>query len=210
MKYTPSKTYLALLLFALCLLTVQAQSGRRKTKPVSAPPVPTPTPEPTPIPKKEKDEPELLFLVGTDRNEAPASIPLAFHSAAQRGCADRLRTRSAADIDAPQRDMGRGEAIEKAKASENTYVVLLTLRLDVMAQSYDDLQLDFVVFSPMTAKVALTGRSYINNNRIGPVIAGRTSRLPAGIYREQWLLQAGEEAADKILKKLNLGVTLPK
>ena len=205
MKDKRYKTLLTLLIFALCALSVQAQSGRRKPNPPPAAPIPTPTPEPTPTPKKDEEAPELSFFVGTDRNDAPGSIPLSLHSAAQRGCADRLAARASADVEAPQRDTGRSEAIEKAKASPNTYVVLLTIRFDVMAQSYDDVQLDFVVFAPTTAKVVLTGRSYINTNRVGPVIAGPAQRLPAGVFREQWLRQAGEEAADKILKKLKLG-----
>ena len=60
-----------------------------------------------------------MFLVGTDRNTGLAAIPLQFHSAAQRGCADRLRSRSSAEVDMAQRDLSRGEAIEKAKASPN-------------------------------------------------------------------------------------------
>jgi hypothetical protein len=199
-------TVLALLIFAV---SVQAQSGRRQTKPAPAAPVPTPTPEPTPIPKKDDTPAELVFLVATDYNPAPGSIPPSFQTAAQRGCADRLRARSSADVDAPHRDMSRGEAIEKAKKSTNTYVVLLSLKVDVMARSYDDLQLDFVVFAPGTAKVVTTGRSYVNNNRTGPVVVGPTSRLPSGMYRESWLIKAGEEAADRILKKLNIG-QLPK
>ena len=204
------KTVLAFLIFALCALSVQAQSGRRKPQPPPAAPVPTPTPEPTPTPKKEEKEPELAFLVGTDRSTAPGQIPLGFHSAAQRGCADRLRSRSSAVVDASQRDMSRGEAIEKAKSSPNTYVVLLTLTYDTMARSYDDIQLDFVVFAPTTSKVVLTGRAYINTNRVGPVVAGPTTRLPAGVFRESWLREAGEEAADRILKKLKLGGPVPK
>lgn len=201
-------TVLALLIFAL---SVQAQSGRRQTKPAPAAPVPTPTPEPTPTPKEEEETvPELMFLVGTDIHSTSGSIPLHFHSAAQRGCADRLRAKSSAEVDAPQRDLSRGEAIEKAKKSPNTYVVLITLRFDVMARTYDDLQLDFVVFAPQTAKVVLTGRSYVNSNRTGPVVVGPTSRLPAGVYREGWLRQAGEDAADRILKKMNVGRPIPK
>ena len=204
------KRLLALFIFALCALSVQAQSGRRQTKHPPAAPIPTPTPEPTPIPKKDEKESEILFLVATDRNTAPMSVPLSFHSAAQRGCADRLRSRSTAEVDVAQRDMGRGEAIEKAKASPNTYVVLLTLQYDTMARSYDDLQLDFVVFAPKTAKVVITGRSYLNSSRTGPVIVGPTSRLPQGVFRESWLRQAGEDAADRILKKLHLGSPPPK
>jgi hypothetical protein len=210
MNHKQLRKILALFILAVCALSVQAQSGRRQTKPPPAAPVPTPTPEPTPTPKKDETTPEVVLLVGTDRNEAPASIPLHFHSAALRGCADRLKARSSAEVDTAQRDMNRSEAIEKAKASPNTYVILLTLRLDVMATTYDDMQLDFIVFAPETAKIVITGRSYINTNRVGPVVAGPTSRLPSGVYREQWLRQAGEDAADRILKKLNLGVRVPK
>ena len=211
MNQKPYRTILVLLIVALCALSAQAQSGRRQTKPPPAAPIPTPTPEPTPIPKKAGEKPlELMFLVGTDRENIPASIPLSFHSAAQRGCADRLRSRSSAEVDAPQRDLHRGEAIEKAKASTNTYVVLLTLKLDVAARSYDDMLLEFVVFAPATAKIVTTGRSYINSNRTGPVVVGPTTRLPQGMFRESWLIKAGEEAADRILKKLNLGGPPPK
>ena len=201
---------LALFILVLCAVSVQAQSGRRQVKPPPAAPIPTPTPEPTPIPKKDDKEPELGFLVGVDRINAPSSIPLAFHRAAQLGCADRLRSRSTAEVDAPHRDMSRGEAIEKAKASTNTYVVLLTLDYDIAARSYDDIMLEFVVFAPKTAKVMLTGRSYLNSNRAGPVIVGPTSRLPQGVFRESWMRQAGEDAADRILKKLQLGGPPPK
>jgi len=106
--------------------------------------------------------------------------------------------------------LSRGEAIQKAKASKNTYVILLTLRFDAMAASYDDIQLDFVVFAPETAKVVITGRSYINSSRTGPVVVGPTSRMPQGVFREQWLRKSGEDAADRILKKLNVGTPVPK
>jgi hypothetical protein len=204
LEFTPTmkyKTALALTIFVLCALAVQAQSGRRKVQPPPAAPIPTPTPEPTPAPKKEGQKPKLVFYVGIDRNVNSASIPLAFYTIAQRGCADRLRTKSDAEVDAPHGDLGRGQAIQKAKSSTNTYVVLLVLDFASMAVSQNELQLDFTVFAPETAKVVLTGRSYINPNRAGPVTVGRG--IPAGVFREQWIRDAGEEAADKILKKVN-------
>jgi hypothetical protein len=170
--------------------------------------VPTPTPEPTPTPKEADEKAEIVFLVATDIHNGPDSIPLAFHSAAQRGCADRLRARSGAEVDTSHRDLGRGQAIEKAKSSANTYVVLLTLSLEQMRRSSGEIQLDFVVFAPQTAKVVITGRSYVNSTRTGPIVLGPTSRLPSGMYREQWLREAGEEAADRVLKKMNLGGTV--
>ena len=198
MKY---KITLFLVIFVLCGLSVQAQSGRRKTPPPPAAPIPTPTPEPTPVPKKEGAKPELVFLVGTDRNAAPGSIPLSFHTVAQRACADRLRSKSDAEVDAPHGDFGRGQAIQKAKSSTNTYVILLTLDFASLPTSSNELQLDYTVFAPATAKVLLAGRSYVNPNRTGPVTVGR--QIPAGMFRESWIRDAGEEAADKILKKIN-------
>ena len=66
--------------------------------------------------EKEEKEPEFVILVGTDRHSGAMTIPLTYYDAALRGCADRLRARSAAGVDVAQRDMSRGEAIEKAKS----------------------------------------------------------------------------------------------
>ncbi|HKG98672.1 MAG TPA: hypothetical protein VKA97_12695 [Pyrinomonadaceae bacterium] len=189
------------LLIALCALSVQAQSGRRKTQPAPAAPIPTPTPEPTPVPKKD-DKTDLLFFVGVSRFSSYGSYPFSYYDAVLQGCAERLRAGSSASVDVTDKDLSRGEAIKKAKSEAKSYVVLLSLSFDTLARSYDDLILEFVVFTPGTAKVVTSGRSYQNANRKGPVIVpnGRTS----GLYREQMLRQAGEDAGSRILKALNL------
>lgn len=195
------KRLTCLIVILLCAFAAQAQSGRRQPKVTPAAPVPTPTPEPTPTPKTGEKEPELEILVGSDQHSTYANIPWRFYDAAVRGCAERLRAKSGATVDVSKNSMTRGEAIKKAKSGENTYVILLTLTFDSMARSYDDLQLDFVVFAPTNAKVVTTGRLYLNGNRAGPVIVGRTGR--AALYREQIIKQAGEEAADRSLKAIN-------
>jgi hypothetical protein len=176
-------------------------------KPPPAAPVPSPTPEPTPTPKKEK-EAELVFLVASDRNSGEIMIPLYYYELTRRACADRLRSRSTADVDVADRDISRGEAIQKAKSAQRTYVVLLTLGFDTMSSTRDDLQLDFLLLEPVTAKVVLTGRGYLNANRTGPVIINPTGRVSA-LYREQLLRNAAEDVADRILKKMKVA-TLPK
>jgi hypothetical protein len=208
MKHKCLIATLGLLIIALC---VNAQSGRRQVKPPPAAPVPTPTPEPTPSPKKET-ETELVFLIGSDRNSGFHDIPLTYYDAAQRGCADRLRSRSSADVDSAERDMSRGEAIQKAKSATKTYVVLLTLKFDTMSnsRSWDDLELEFVVFAPGTAKVVTSGRSYLNTNRKGPLVVGRPGNVPGGMMREEWIRNAGEDAADRILKALHMGGPPPR
>ena len=198
----------AILIIALVAFSAHAQSGRRQTRPAPTAPVPTPTPESSPSPKQDEKEPKLVFFVATDRHTASGSIPLSFHTAAQRGCADRLR-RASADVDDAHKDVSRGEAIEKAKNSSNTYVILLQLRMEPMSPSLRDLALEYLVLTPTTAKVLIAGRAYVNNTRAGPVVVGPTTRLPSGMYSEQWLLDAGEEVADKVLKKLNKA-SLPK
>jgi len=195
-----------LVIGVLCLLfiavPVQAQSGRRQVKPPpAAAPVPTPTPEPSPEAKK-KEEAELVFLVASERNSMYTNIPLYYYEVARRACGDRLRTRSTADVDVAERDMTRGEAIEKAKSAKKTYVVLLSLTFDNMSNNHEDVQLDFLLLEPMTGKVVLTGRAYLNSNRKSPVIInpGRVS----GLYREQLLRDAGQEVADRILRKMKI------
>ena len=63
-----------MLLIALAVWSVQAQSGRKHVKPAPAAAVPTPTPEPTPAPKKAEKVSELLFFIGADRNDSQAML----------------------------------------------------------------------------------------------------------------------------------------
>lgn len=187
-------------------ITVQAQSGRRQNKPEPAAPVPTPTPEPTPTPKVEIKS-ELGFIVGIDTGHMFNYYPLSYYTAVVQACADRLRKTSSAKV-STSGEMNRGDAIKKAKAEKITYVVLLRLVSYTMGGSRgqgQDIELEYVVFAPITAKIATSGRSYQNASRKGPVIVqppgGGTSSV---LYRELLLKRAAEEAADRILKSLHL------
>ncbi len=201
-----------LLALALCPVAIYAQSGRRQTKVPPAAPIPSPTPEPTPKPKAETKEPELGFLVGIDRSGTFETYPFSFYEAVLRGCGDRLRSGSSARVDLASRDLTRGEAVKKAKAEQKTYVVLLQLSQQSMSSSpnagYDNLELGFVVFAPVTAKIVTSGRTYQNSNSKGPLIVGPRGSSSA-IYREQLLRLAGEDAGNRILKALHLTLPTP-
>lgn len=208
MKYRPFAT---MLVITLCVWTVQAQSGRKQVKRAPAAAVPTPTPEPTPAPKKADKESELLFYLGADRNDSFSLLPFTYYDAVIRGCADRLRAGSSAGVDVTDKSFSRGEAIKKAKAESRNYVVLLNLKFNNMAREYEELILEFIVFAPGTAKIVTQGNSYPAANRSGPLVVGPSSRGPTSeLYRERILRQAGEDAANRILKALHLDVTLPK
>lgn len=207
--YRIESLVLLLLLVAICTTVGQAQSGRRQPKPLPAAPVPTPTPEPTPEPKQPQKESEIGFIIGSDRfGNTYENYPISYYDAAMRGCADQLRSGSSAAVSVSQSNMTRGEAIKKAKGETKTYVVWMRLVLDQMtARSLDDLEIEFVVFSPQTAKVVINGRSYLNVNRKGPIIVGPRTTGPTGaLYREELIHRAGEDAGDRILKALHLDI----
>lgn len=209
MKY---QRFTIVLLVALCAMTALAQSGRRQVKPPPAAPIPTPTPEPTPVPKQTDEEPELLFLLGADRNFSfSTNLPESYYDAALRGCAERLQSGTSAIVDVTGKDLTRGEAIKRAKSEQRTYVVHFTLGLDTMARSYDDLVLEYIVLAPGTAKIVTSGRAYTNGRRAGPVVVGPGSRgSTSGMYREELLRRAGEDAGERIIKALHLNVQIPR
>ena len=205
--------FATLLIIALCALSVQAQSGRRRTTPPPAAPIPTPTPEPTPTPKKTDKEEELVFFMGADRNSSfsslPGGLPYGYYDAVLRGCSDRLRAGSSAIVDMTDKDLSRGEAIKRAKSETKTFVVHLTITLDDAARSYDDLVLEFIVLAPVTAKKVAGGRSYMAGRRAGPIVVGPPNTGTGGMYREEMLRRMGEDAGERILKAMHLQVPVP-
>ena len=201
----------ATLIVALCALSVQAQSGRRRTTPPPAAPIPTPTPEPTPIPQKTDKEDELLFFMGVDRNFSFSSLPFSYSDAVLRGCADRLRAGTSAIVDVTDKDFTRGEAIKRAKSETKSFVILLTLTIENMGRSssYDELVLEYNVFAPGTAKMVTGGRAYMSGQRAGPVVVGPPTNRGGELYREERLRRMGEEAGERILKAMHLNVPVP-
>lgn len=217
MGIRPSRTAFSVslaLLIALFCVTASAQSGRRKTKPPSPAPVPSPTPEPAPKPTpKEDEEDKLNFLVATgDRGARISPAPYTFHEAATIGCAEQLRKRTSLDVDVSRRELTRGEAIAKAKASQTTYVVLVSLVEDTMSASssqYREYEVDYVVFAPGTSKVMASGRTYETSARKGPLSVPRQRGVILPRYREEFLRRAGADAADRIVKSLRLSDPRP-
>jgi hypothetical protein len=205
------RTTVVFLLLVLCVFVVEAQSGRRQTKPAPAAPVPTPTPEPTPPPKSQQKEPDIIFFIGVDRNQAYSYYPSTYYDAVLSGCAEALR-HSSAGVDVSRNELSRGEAIKKSKASTNTYTVLLQFSDSRVGstsstQRDDQLELEYVVFAPGTAKVVTSGRTYQSANRKGPVVMGPTGGgSTSGLYREALLNKAGQDAGERILRALHISV----
>ena len=205
------RTTVGFVLLLACIF-VAAQSGRRQTKPAPAAPIPTPTSESSPSPKPQQKEPEIIFYIGADRNHTYNYYPYSYYDAVLNGCAEALRNGSSAGVDVSQNELPRGEAIKKSKASTNTYTVLLQLSDQAMpgtssSQRYDQVELEYVVFAPGTAKVVTSGRTYQNATRKGPIVVGPSGGgATSGLYREALLKRAGEDAGERILHALHLSV----
>lgn len=198
-------TAAALTLVIVSGVTVTSQSGRRVTRSTT---VATPSPEATPVEKTppEETKPALSFIVGSERYSNPFQIPSYFFDSVVQACADRLDDSPSVKVDIARRDMNRGEAVKRAKAEKETYVVWLQLRLESMRSSESDLRqiyIGYSVFTPATAKLATSGHAYQQGYRTGPVVVapgipGRTNVA----YTEQLLKQAAREVAERILAEM--------
>lgn len=206
----------AALLVFLCLTptAVIAQSGRRlpNSKPVAAP---TPEPTPTPAAEKEKPKPAYSVLVGID-SDSFLGIPLQYYSVAVEACAARIEASSSVQVAGQQTRVSRSEAIRRAKAEKETYVVWLQLRDDSMgadrgASSSSEIVLEYLLLAPGTAKQVTAGRTYQSATRRGGVIVNPRTTGRGTIYGEHLIKEAAREAGERILSALTLptGKTLP-
>jgi hypothetical protein len=199
----------------MCAFAVQAQSGRRKAPTEPAAPIPTPTPEPTPTPNPEKKESDAFLFVGMDNSGAFNQYPMTFYAAALDGCVEELKRNAIVGVDAATKEITRSDAIKKAKGDAKTYVVYLQLKNQLRPEaqgtdSSEQVELEYTVFAPLTAKILANGTAYQNGRRAGPVVVGPpgTNTSSSIMYREALLKRAGAEAADRILKSLHLS-TVP-
>jgi hypothetical protein len=179
-----------------------AQSGRKVRKSTPAPVSdPEPTPTPTPTPSSVKSKPRLMFLVGLDRYDSFANIPLYAYESVLRNLTDRLSDAPSVRVGGAQSDMGRSDAIQKAKAETEAYVVWIQIRDDSMNRdsrssgNLDNIVIEYSVLAPTTAKQTTSGRTYTQSQRNRGILNPRTS----SIYGDRYLNQAAQEAADRIL-----------
>lgn len=191
-----------------CASTDLAQSGRHVRKSTPAP-VSTPEVTPTPGPKasSEKPKPRLTFLIGLDRYTGFANVPSYAYEGVLRSLVDRLAESQGVHVGVSQDGMGRGEAIRKAKAEREGYVVWLQLQVDTESggsrntENRNNIVIEYSVFAPTTAKQTTSGRTYTLSQRNKGIIPGpRTS----SIYGDRYLNQAAQEAADRILAHFHI------
>jgi hypothetical protein len=98
----------------------------------------------------------------------------------------------------------RSEAIKKAKSGSGGHVAWIRIDIDRMTAgsnaSIQDVFIEYVLYAPETAKVVGTGRTYPSQRNRSVIPSPRNG----GIYGDSMYVQAGREAAEKILAALSL------
>jgi len=191
-------------LMATCALLSTGQSGRKTRKPA---PLPVPTPEPTPKPTpSDLNKPAFTFLVCMERYSDYSRIPLGTSSAVMNRCANRLDEPVSVKVNTDSRETNRGEAVRRAKAEKEAYVVWLKLvqnNVSGRASSSDDpynVFIQYEVFQPVTAKREASGRIFPAAYRDRGIIVQPRSKTATDYY----LIEAGREAGEAILEHFHL------
>lgn len=136
--------------------------------------------------------------------ETSLDIPFYMSDTVWMGFVERFNKASSVVI-AGNKGMNRKEASDRAKKATESPVVLLNLSTQSaggnMGQvNFEDVVVNFTLFSPGTGKISEQGRVYIQRSRN---ILGQ--RLPTGRNGESQLREAGRETADRVLSLLHLG-----
>lgn len=175
-----------------------AQSGRKSSKSVPLPPVPMPTPEPVaPASKKEKAKPALTVVVGFERMNYYGNAAMVDEGAALRALVDRLNDHAGVEVADTKRNMTRSDALRAAKAEKEAYVIYVEISLDQMD---GDLRMSYWVYSPQTAKIKASGRTYPQAYRNRGVILNPRST----VYGTRQMEEAARDVAERILKAFQL------
>lgn len=196
------------LLLAGSVLT-QAQSGRRAT---TTPTTPTVSGAKT-VEKKAPTPSKIHLLVGVENRSPFLNIPYYLSDTVLDNCVRRLAD-SADIIPNPiGKGLDRVEAVRRAKAEKDAYVVWLQIESDALDSGKqqkngpDELYVRYTIFEPQTGKVRQSGATHQRVYKTGRGgVSAPTSSRNGAIYSEYALKQAAREAAERVLESFEIKV----
>ena len=206
-KWSPGYAISGVVLVLLFAATANPQSGRRAPKgkgTVTVPSVSGPkTVEKKSVPDKDV---RIPLLIAIEDHNPFSGIPYYLAGTIRDTCVDRLRKSPDLKVGIAERGMNRSEAIKLAKSEKETYIVWLQIESDSFdsgrsGNAPDSLYVRYTVYTPVTAKIKASGRTYKNIYRTGKgSVLGRIPSSRGGsIYSEYALKQAAQEAAEQIM-----------
>jgi hypothetical protein len=155
-------------------------------------------------------------IVGIDRDTF-AYLPLQYYSLALEGCAESIDKSASVQVTAQESYMNRGEAVRKAKAESENYIVWLQLRGESLDSEHgidniSEIYVEYVVLAPGTAKQITSGRTYQRAMRKGNVVVGPPASGRRNEVVGQYLIrEAARDAGKRVLEALPVpaGRTVP-
>ncbi len=207
--FSAKVTFWLLITAAMLCSAAMAQSGRRTHKP----PASAPDAEPTPgVSKPATKQAALTLIVGMSSGDMFSGLPLYYRDSILQSFTERLRSGHSVSVDVIQRGFNRGEAVSRAKAEKDAYVVWLELgptgygvNRGSVNSNLNELYIQYMVFTPVTAKVKTSGNVYQSGFGRGGGVLGRGTSGPTSSAATEYRLKvAAREAADRILAKFSL------
>ena len=210
----PGRCFSLLLCMMLILSAaslVDAQSGRKISKRPPAPDTQTTTPSEPPVapptaPSTEQNTKPAIPILITKYIPTINSSNI-YTDIVIEGFMARMAQVKGVQV-RPGKEMNRKQASDAAKGSEDGYVVWVELLVDTVDQDRASmgqvnpyyLYVDYVVFTPATGKQKASGHVYQRRGGIGQMPLPNTRSAA-----EYTLRKAGEEMAERVLDKLDLG-----
>ena len=194
----------------LASIGAQAQSGRRAPKGTTT--VPTISgPKEVEKPRVPVKDDRIPLAVAIEERNPFSGIPYYLAGTVRDTCAVHLRASSSVKVEIVARSMNRSEAVKRAKAEKETYVVWLQIESDMYDrtgttnQAPESLYVRYTVFAPLTGKTKTSGRtSQIYRNGGGGVLGRIPTSRGSSIYSEYALKEAARQAAEEVLEAFSI------
>lgn len=161
--------------------------------------------------KKPAPAPRLMLLVGIEDLNSYSNVPYYLSDTVLDNCVRRLGDAAEVTAAAASRSMNRAEAIRRAKAEKQAYVVWLQIESDLMNSGKqskngpDELYVRYTIFEPETANIKQSGRTHqliYKTGRGG--VSTPTASKKSPLYSEYALKQAAREAAERVLQAFDI------
>ena len=218
LRYPSQASIAAAVLFIIAVVApcTRAQLGRGPKRDESPTPKPTPVPSAKPSNRDKSARPTLIVTKLVQSPSLTIETRIAFE-----GFVQRLSESRDVDVRSVATDVSRGEAVKRAKAERDAYVVWLRTEVDVPDTETASIAtinpgcvlIAYTVYSPQSARIKTEGRTSQRDYVPAGCVASAShpapqpsERYPHELPYEERLKRAAHEAANRVLRAFNLPV----
>src|SRR5439155_24130738 len=197
-----SRSLLAVFFLLAFTMTADAQSGRPSS---NGQPTATSVSGPKTVEKAPVNAPKIQLLVSVEDRNLLVSVPYYLSDTVLDNCVRRLNDATEINATIARRSMTRAEAVIRAKAQKEAYVIFLQIESDITPSAKqakngpDELYVRYTIFEPATARIKQWGRTHQQIYKTGKG-GGSTSSKNSPVYSEYALMQAARVGAERVLE----------